>query len=218
MIILISLLVVAIILAEALLFKQKSKQKEKIEAVKKLNTQLEILKALSYVPISKRHEFLEDLNDFSVSFFIQNKFSAFSLITNQGTVDQVTVWRYGKNQPVKQNNNSPSDTKLNALEESLLSEAKQQTSSPIVINNLAAKSTTDSDLPQIRSVAIIPLVDNSLKFGYLILFSEEDPEIDNDETDFLNSVGKICTMIMVKWYICSKLSLDEQFKAVNTVW
>lgn len=209
MIIIISLLVMVIILAEALLFKQKSKQKEKIEAVKKLNTQLEILKALSYVPISKRHEFLEDLNDFSVSFFIQNKFSAFSLITNQGTPDQVTVWRYGKNQPVKQNNSSPSDTKLNALEESLLSEAKQQTSSPIVINNLADKST---------SAAIIPLVDNSLKFGYLILFSEEDPEIDDDETDFLNSVGKICTMVMVKWYICSKLSLDEQSKAVDTVW
>lgn len=218
MIILIGLLVVAIIIAEIFLFKEKSKQKVKIENIKKLNTQLDILKALSYIPISKRQDILEDLNDFSFSFFIQNKFSVFSLISNQNNTNQMTIWRYKRNEPAKQKDNSPSDTKLNALEESLLSEAKEQVSFPVVINNLSTKWTPNSDLPTYQSAVIIPLIDNDLKFGYLILYSEEGPEIDKDEIDFLNSVGKICTMVMLKWYICSKLSMEEQFKAVNTVW
>lgn len=218
MIIIISLSILAIILAEFFLFKQKSKQKGKIEGVKTFNTQLEILKALSYIPLSKHHELLDDLNDFSASFFIQNKFSAFTLITNQNKTNKAAIWRYEENQPVKQKGNFFADIKLNSLEEFLLSETKQQKSSPVIINNLTGKLKINSDLPAYQSAVVVPLVDNDLKFGYLMLFSREESEVDRNEANFLNIVGKICTMVMFKWFICSKLSLEEQFKAVDIIW
>lgn len=218
MIIVIGLLVIVTIALEVFLFKQRSAQKENIERVKRLNTELEILKALSYIPISKRKELIEDLHDLSASFFLQDKFTAFSLISSKGSSDQVDVWRYEKKQLENQNNSSKPDFKLNSLEEFLLKEAKQQTSSPIIVYDLAQKITGDTNITKYKSAAIIPLADNDLEFGYLILLNQENAKLSDDETNFASAVGKICTMTMMKWYISSRIPLDEQFKAVNTAW
>lgn len=208
-----------IISIEFFLFKVRSKSKKYLNKIQELNTELNILKNISYTFSSKRVSLKEDLEDFTVSFFAQEKYNTVIFIPSKlNGVDKKEAWRYLKNSSVSEQNNKPKliMDQLNKLEEYLLAQMTEK--KVFWTNSLADKNQELKEESLNNTAVVVSLVSQRLMFGNLIFLSERNDGLGNEDLNFLKASAGIFTFLLKKWHFNSQISLEEQFKAVNKVW
>ncbi|MFH0937394.1 MAG: hypothetical protein V1808_03805 [Candidatus Daviesbacteria bacterium] len=204
------LIIIVCGLIEFWLFKQRTKNKIQNTKIQVFNTRLEAIKALSYLPSSKRTFFREDLNEAVNSFFIQKKYTALTLIKIlPNSTSSYLVLRYSLDQMAGVEDSLP-----NSLENGLISRIKTQQQEQ---KNLATNLTLTGESKWQVGV-ITPLFYQKSILGYLIFLSEEKSFPQEEEINFLSTVARIFILVLEKFYLNKVLTPDEQIKAGNVIW
>lgn len=179
------LLLLAIFILELLFFKQRSLSKTKFGTLLSLNLDLQILKALSYLPSSKLEKFEEVITEFS-TLLKKEQYHSFKLILLKKAKLELAY---------------PSGMKLTKDENTLLANLEQISQRQI---------TSQSGL------ILVPLLYQQDNLGYFLLGSNK--ELNAQETEFLNVVAGILTLIIRRMNFNQSLSFADQLKALNVKW
>ncbi len=213
--------------------------------VKKLNSIHEMLKTLSFLPLS-RHTMLHDEIKSLVNLVtVHNQFNGCSLCIKSKDKDSAyQIYRFsetaGINQPdlsekpsfqQKTNLTQVEDTRLTKLETDLISRIQNQpgyqpeSGQPELqvvdkmpdFNENSASCVSDYE-KKLTMAVVSPLILQAKEIGFLIWFSFKQIPIDNYTRDALQVVSATTTMLIQSSAIFSKLSTKEQIQAVNNSW
>lgn len=221
MIIIIFFLFFSLLVIEFWNYKTRKINTGLISDIKRNDFNLEILKALSFLPQSKNLEIEADLRGVFTSFvnqYLQNnlrnlwpKMIVILENSNPG------VYRFCAKEDVSEVDIEKSN-QLNDLEKKLISVLQAESK----FTNNAVKVVTKenpalSDATDIKTALVGSLKYQNDQLGYLISLS---PDIGLNETsnDFYSSVANVVSLLVIKFYNNQTLPKEEQLKAVTFKW
>lgn len=234
-------------LIEAILFLQRLKYKDTITKIRWFNTQLDILRALSFLYTSKHRTIKAVVNDFAAAFFLQNRFDSFIFITlplgkeeifrvsdnkySYITHDKINTISYDRVTEYVQKQNVSNFIRLNKtltpMEEYIIKYIEKNQSQLQTANNtltIDLKKTIGQSIilnakEQIWQVGIVMQLSYlGEKLGFLFFLSKNHILPSKYDTDFVNIIGNVLSLVIKRFQFDQLLSYQAQLKAVEVEW
>lgn len=192
-----------------------------ISDIKLNDFNLEILKALSFLPQSKNLQIEADLRGVFASFvnqYLQNNLQSpwanMSVVLENNSPE---VYRFSSKDKVSEVQFEKSN-QLNDLEKRLINTLHPEdkfTLQPLKI--ITKDNPLLKDVSNLNTAIVGSLKYRGKQLGYLILLSP-DAGIGEISNDFYTSVANIVALLVLKYYSNRTLPREEQLKAVTYKW
>lgn len=225
------LLIIIIIIAgvaggvEYLIFRQRNKYGQAFLYTKHLNGRLEVLKAMSFLPASKKQTLKEDMDSLAGTFFQTGDLQTPLNDPDSPSHNKYTGLRVAilSNNQILRYDNTGNNTvleggetkELTTTEKNLIASLEKENSRFLILNGLEGEK---GDSNGISGAFIIPLNYFLAKPGYLIIFTSNKLNIDEEEKNFFITISNIVSLLIKKFEFSQKLTIPEQLNAINIEW
>ncbi|KKR80718.1 MAG: hypothetical protein UU73_C0004G0026 [Candidatus Daviesbacteria bacterium GW2011_GWA1_41_61] len=199
-------LAVSIITLEIILFQKRSFYKKNVSLIHRLNKNLEILKALSFLTSSKASSLSEDLQQLAIYFSPQDLYQDFTVVLLKDTGKGIKgVLRYHYNQSLESKPEIKEDSTLTKAEDCYLNKIE---------NNFSVVGDSSSSVYPLA--ALFPLRYSSQNWGVLMVFATND--FSKQDLDFLKAVSGVVVLLLKKFEFRQSLTDGEQVAGVDQEW
>lgn len=210
----VGVLAVLVLCLEVFIFQKRKSYQHRVASVHQLDKDLEVIRALSYLPSSKALSLEEDLQSFAGYFSSQDKYQNFTLVFNKPKGTE--IFRYHQELPPQTRFEIKKDLNLNEEEKLLLSKLEKDTP-----EGSSASDQQVMVLPLSKEIpgsvaALKPLVCFKENLGNLILFSKEN--LSKNDLYFVQIVSGVILLLFKKWEFSQALSASQQAAGVDREW
>lgn len=214
-------LFLSLLVIEFWAYKTRKINNNLISDIKLIDFNLEILKALSFLPQSKNLDLEADLRGVFASFlnqYIQNNLQSslpkMSVILEN---DEPEIYRFQAKDKVNEVDSLKSN-QLNDLEKGLINVLKAEdklTIHPVKV--ITKENPLLKDITNVNTAIVGNLKYLNKQLGYLIFLSP-DAIFHEASNDFYISVTNIVSLLVLKYYSNQTFSREEQLQAFSIKW
>lgn len=200
---------------EVLILKKRSSYQSQVSLVHQLDKDLEIIRALSYLPSSKALTLEEDLKSLAGYFSSQDEYQNFTLVFNRPGKG-LEIFRYHQELSPQTSFDIKKDFVLTEDEKALLAELEANTSKDPGFSYQQVMVVPVSQSSRGSMAALKSLNNFKQNLGHLILFSNHN--LSKDNLNFIQVVAGVILLLFKKWEFSQALSPSQQVAGVDREW